>query len=436
MSKTVNKPTARPALLSLKCAVQNYDWGDPRFIPRLLELKNPGQNPFAELWMGAHPGAPSKAVVEGKEIGLDELLRRDRSSLLGPEIAGRYGGRLPFLFKVLSAAKPLSIQTHPTKPQAEEGFARENAAGKNLKAPDRNYKDDNHKPELICALTDFYALRGFRPLEEISDLLKSTPEFLPFRETFVETRESLKNLYSRWMSLPPEEADRVLSPLIDRLRKQEGKRPFKRHQREYWVLSSDRLFSKEGHQDRGLFSIFLLNLVRLKPGQAMYLGAGELHAYLEGSGMEIMANSDNVLRGGLTPKHVDVPELLRTLTFDSGKPALINGEKASRVETVYPTPAAEFQLSRLDLSKGKEFKARARGPECFIVLKGDLSLRSAHGTVDAGKGGVFFAPDGASYVLRARLKSRVFRAAVPPLTLRNALACVFHTNLTHRSTPS
>jgi mannose-6-phosphate isomerase class I len=387
-------------LLRLRCRVQHYPWGDTDFIPALLGTDNPEREPHAELWMGAHPDLPAEADADGKWVPLDELIAASPDEILGPAVAREFEGRLPYLFKVLSAKAPLSIQAHPSEDAAREGFARENAAGVPLTAWDRNYRDDNHKPELIAAITDFYGLRGFRPLTEIARVLREVPEFRELMPGFEPEPECLRSLYERFMSLPQAEVDSILDPLVRRLREAEARVPFTRDQPEYWLLKADREHSKDGHRERGLLSVYLLNLVHLQPGEAMYLPAGVLHAYLEGSGVEIMANSNNVLRGGLTPKHVDVPELLAILKFEGGpaeilRPAIMpNGG-----EWRYETPAREFELRRVEIDNRQPHRNSADHSAEIVILvvaqqdarvtaeSGSRSLQLRRGDVFLGRAG-------------------------------------------------
>jgi mannose-6-phosphate isomerase class I len=241
-------------LLRLRCGVQHYDWGDTDFIPALLGIDNPEREPYAELWMGAHPDLPAEAEADGKWVPLNELIDASPDEVLGPAVTREFEGRLPYLFKVLSAKAPLSIQAHPSKDAAKEGFARENAAGVPLTARHRNYRDDNHKPELITALTDFYGLRGFRPLPEIARVLQQAPEFRELMPDFEPTPECVKTLYEKFMSLPQAEVDSVFDPLVRRLKEADAKRPFTRDELEYWVLKADRDYPTDGHRDRGLLS--------------------------------------------------------------------------------------------------------------------------------------------------------------------------------------
>ena len=403
----------------LRCDVQHYDWGDTEFIPRMLGVDNPRHEPFAELWMGAHPDLPSSVVMQDKEIPLNAFIEQAPAAVLGPSVAETFDNRLPYLFKVLSAAAPLSIQAHPSKAQAQAGFARENAVGVPLSAAHRNYKDDNHKPELIAALTDFYALRGFRPLEEIAEMLHTVPEFGDFATAFEATPASLRVLYESCMQQSQSQVDALFDPLIERLSEADRQHPFTREHPEYWLLRADRAYSREGHRDRGLFSIYFLNLVHLHPGEAMYLPAGVLHAYLEGSGMELMANSNNVLRGGLTPKHVDVAELLSNVSFEGGVPEILRAKPLpGTCEWAFATPAREFELRRIALDAQSIYSRGAThsmeilipveaGEEAGVVIQSDAEALTLK------KGEAYMAPYGVPYRIQASEGAILYKATVP-----------------------
>src|SRR2546422_9381804 len=302
LPKAIAAYRSNPGILPLKPAIQHYAWGDPNFIPALLGDENSVGKPCAELWMGAHPDAPAGAVLGGCLVPLDQLLEAASEEILHPAVAARFKRQLPFLFKVLAAAAPLSLQTHPNKDKAEEGFARENKAGLPLNAPDRNYRDANHKPELLVALTDFYGLRGFRRPFEIARQIEVVPELREMAPDFRPTVESLRALYVKLMSLPREKTDALLTPLVDRLCEENRRKPFTKADREFWLLRADQACSRHGKRDPGLFSFYLLNLVHLPPGQGMYLPAGILHDSLERSVIGLMANSNNVLGGGPPPQ--------------------------------------------------------------------------------------------------------------------------------------
>jgi mannose-6-phosphate isomerase class I len=406
-----------PYPLRVRGRVQHYAWGSTDAIPELLGQANPKHEPFAELWLGAHPDLPAHATIGSGEIALNRLTGAAGPVLLGERAFEQFDGAFPFLMKILSAAKPLSIQAHPNTEQAESGFARENYAGLDLDDPQRSYKDDKHKSELISALEDFYALRGFRPLDEIGRTIHAMPELSDLVPDGTLTHDGMVELYVELMQLPQLEVNRRLIPLIQRLRTVNENREFGKTDPEYWAIRADDEFSRDDHKDRGLFSVFLLNLVHLRPGQAMYLPAGEPHSYLEGTGVEIMANSNNVLRGGFTPKHVDVDELLSVLTFECGKPVVLELERdrGSGTRARYVTPALEFELSRVQLNLGEsDVAGGTRGVELGIVLDGKLNIDSRGGpNLDLKRGQSFLIPYGIPYVMSARETATVFIGSVP-----------------------
>ena len=407
--------TLEVGLLRLSGTVQHYDWGGLEFIPALLGVTNAEAKPFAELWMGAHPSAP--AMIKDIGMPLTGFIER---AVVGEDPGQRFAGRLPYLFKVLDARKMLSIQAHPTLVQAKEGFTRENAAGISLTDPTRNYKDDNHKPEVHVALTEFWMLHGFRPLQQIAATIQSIPEFTPLMPDFAErltaatdteTRASLlRSLYATVMTMPQDRVDAILDPLLQRL--SASPVPDKSNP-DFWALRAAESFPLPGgHRDRGIFSIYLLNLVHLQPGEGTYQPAGTLHAYLEGVNVELMANSDNVLRGGLTPKHVDVPELMRIVDFSDGPPAILKGEAISPAETVYRTPASEFELSRIEVSPERNFASGTEhSADILIVLDGAATVESGDEILSLKRGEIVLAPAGLNYTVEG--SATLYKASVP-----------------------
>jgi phosphomannomutase len=418
---------ASPRILPLECAVQHYAWGGFQFIPSLLGKDNPKQVPFAELWIGAHPLAPARGRVDGYTVSLDRLLEAASVEVLGPQDATRFAGRLPFLMKVLDARIMLSIQAHPTRQQAAAGFARENAAGIPLDAPHRMYRDDNHKPEVQVSLTEFWMLHGFRPMDEIGEILAATPELGRTMPDFTvqlraagaklaEREKLLRDLYGTVMTMPQERVDRLLSPLLSRLSVQDRSHSLDRDTPDFWALRAAReLPLPGGHIDRGIFSIYLLNLLHLHAGEATFQPAGILHAYLEGTNVELMANSDNVLRGGLTPKSVDTGELLRIVSYAEGRPPVLTGRETGQGERIYATPAEEFVLERLELVANRTLPSGVgHGAQCLIVIEGSARVMSAQRELDLDKGSTVLAPAGIPYKLRAGpRRALLFRAGVP-----------------------
>jgi len=379
-------------VLRLENPVQPYAWGSPTAIASLLGREPPG-GPQAELWLGAHPSAPSQVVGDG---GLDAVIARAPSTLLGDAVAARFGGTLPFLLKVLAAAQPLSLQAHPSLAQAQAGFAREEAAGVPRAAAHRNYKDANHKPELLCALGEFHALCGFRRLADSIALFRGLGLSLAERLE----RDGLRATFEWVMTRPVEERNALAGATAEACR---ARAPAGFERECAWGVK----LAAQYPGDVGLVGALLLNLVTLRDGEALYLPAGNLHAYLEGVGVEVMANSDNVLRGGLTPKHVDVPELLSVLSFSDGPAEVLRPRGAP--EAVYETPAAEFRLSRVDVA-GPVTLAR-RGPELLLVTRGEVDVRCGAELLDLAQGESIFvgADDGP---LELDGEARVFRATV------------------------
>lgn len=357
-------------LYRLKNVIQEYAWGSPTLLPELLGFSNPKQTPQAELWLGAHERGMSQAIDGKMQINLDALIRQNPPGFLGPKAAERFK-TLPFLFKVLAAGSPLSIQAHPAKEQAEAGFARENRAGISLNAENRNYRDSNHKPEIICALYDnFWALCGFRPLSEIIENFKQADFSVLRKESAaLASQPNEKGLQTFFAALLNLDAGRA-AKLADEAQEQAFGRNAPQWQ---WV---QKLYAAYPN-DCGSLAPLYLNLVCLKAGQALYLPAGVLHAYLEGLGVELMANSDNVLRGGLTAKHIDKKELLSILTFAGGQPAVLEAQGANGL---YAAPSSEFALQRLLLTEQRLIGANN---PCQIILcvKGKARLLPAAGNV-------------------------------------------------------
>jgi mannose-6-phosphate isomerase len=409
-----------PSILPLQGAVQHYEWGGYDFIPQLLGIDNSRQEPFAELWIGAHPKSPSLVELSGRSEPLHAWIAHNPEFVLGKPVARQFQGRLPYLLKILDARQMLSIQAHPAKTQAEEGYARENQAGISLSAPQRNYKDDNHKPEAHVALTDFWMLHGFRPPDEIAELLKAVPEFQVLAEAFPVSwlqspqgaAAAMRSLYACVMTLRQEEVDACLCPLLARLCLDPASA---KSSPDYWALRAAVEFPLPGgHIDRGIFSIYFLNLLQLKPGQGTYQSAGVLHAYLEGTNVEIMANSDNVLRGGLTPKHVDVPELLSILKFEGGRPEILEGTVVSALEKVYRTPSREFELSSLRLGPGQNYQSPPQhSADTLICLEGSGVIQAAGEPYPFSPGRACMVTADVPYSLAPTMLSTLYKASIP-----------------------
>ena len=356
--------------------VRAYAWGSRTVIAELLGQEVPSPHPQAELWFGAHPADPSRLVHEdGSHTSLLDALRADPERLLGTDRSGHWDATLPFLLKVLAADEPLSLQAHPSIEQARTGFAHEDAAGIPRDAADRNYRDANHKPELICALTEFHALVGFRTPEATVRLLREleVPELAGHTELLAAQpdQDGLRALFTTWITLPQSMLDTLVPALQDGCIRLVGSGG------EFHVEARTVLELSERYPgDAGVLAALLLNRVTLAPGEALYLPAGNLHAYLSGAGIELMANSDNVLRGGLTPKHVDVPELLRVLDFAAEPPPVLTGEPDGGWIR-YDTPAKEFLLRRLaDGDGGAVAAVPDGGPRILLCTAGSACVRA------------------------------------------------------------
>ncbi|HBI08906.1 mannose-6-phosphate isomerase [Franconibacter pulveris] len=347
-------------------SVQNYAWGSKTALTDLYGIANPQNQPMAELWMGAHPKSSSKIQDEaGDTRSLRDVIEANKPALLGQHVAERFG-ELPFLFKVLCADQPLSIQVHPNKQASEEGFARENAAGIPLDAAERNYKDPNHKPELVFALTPFLAMNAFREFSEIVSLLQPVSGAHTAIAHFLENpnAERLSELFASLLNMQGEEKSRALAVLKAAVASQQG---------EPWQTIT---FIEQFYpDDSGLFSPLLLNVVKLNPGEAMFLFAETPHAYLQGVALEVMANSDNVLRAGLTPKYIDIPELVANVKF-VGKPAgeLLTQPVKQESALDFPIPVADFAFSLHDLSTHETPLAQQSAAILFCV-EGEAVLR-------------------------------------------------------------
>ncbi|MGW3726451.1 mannose-6-phosphate isomerase, class I [Streptomyces sp. NPDC000851] len=319
--------------------IRPYAWGSTTAIPQLLGVEPTGE-PQAEMWMGAHPGAPSRT----DRGTLVDVIAADPERELGAAAVAKFGPTLPFLLKILAAGAPLSLQVHPNLEQAREGYADEERRGIPVDAPHRNYKDANHKPELICALTEFDGLCGFRDPNEAAELLDGlgVDSLKPYVDLLHAHPEdaALREVLTAVLTADREEMARTVAEATAACSRLGGA----------YAPYADLAHHYPG--DPGVIAAMLLNHVRLQPGEALYLGAGIPHAYLDGLGVEIMANSDNVLRCGLTPKHVDVPELLRIVRFEPSDPGVLRPEASPDGEEVYETPIDEFRLSRYVLPAG------------------------------------------------------------------------------------
>ncbi|MFQ3620513.1 MAG: mannose-6-phosphate isomerase, class I [Spirochaetales bacterium] len=360
-------------MYKLRPIMQAYPWGSPQWIPNLLGVPNRENKPWAELWFGAHPKASSK--LEGSGETLIEWISTQPERTLGKVVLHRFGSQLPFLLKLLAAAEPLSIQCHPSKEQAIKGFQNEEEARIPIDAANRNYKDPNHKPEILVALLPFVALCGFRPVNEIKEHFYALQKLIPEISSFLQALEqgNLKTFYRFLLSIPRPKAMEWIQTLQLYMQRKGG-----------LVKEEDRWFlelSKRYPEDIACFAPYYLNLVNLNSKQGLFLEAGILHAYLRGFGVELMANSDNVLRGGLTNKHVDLEELMQVARFEIYTPKVLDPLrtelptlKGKAKEGKYLTPVEDFSLSYLELEQVTALSLPIEGPEIFLCTEGRVSL--------------------------------------------------------------
>lgn len=353
----------------LDCTIQPYAWGSRTALAELRGASVPSANPEAELWMGAHPLAPSRLLHGGQR--LDSLIEGAPELHLGAAVSARFGARLPFLLKLLAAAEPLSLQAHPSASQAELGFEREEAAGIPLQAAHRSYKDRKHKPELLCALGSFSALCGFRDVKTTLELWTGlgVPELSPHLATLSRSPDAsgISQVFTQLMHKG--DASTQLATATARACQTRAAESQRFRQELAWGARLGELYPG----DAGVVVALMLNLLELQDGEAVFLPAGNLHAYLGGTGVEVMAASDNVLRGGLTPKHIDVAELLKVVDFRPLPIAPLRPRQQGP-EFVYDTPAAEFALSYFELDPNSTLDVAVSGPEIWVVLRGEAEL--------------------------------------------------------------
>lgn len=399
--------------------VRDYPWGSPTVIPELLG-RPPDGTPQAELWIGAHPEAPSRLVASPAHRGatsapaetLYDHIGRDPEAALGQSAVAVFGPQLPFLLKVLAVDEPLSLQAHPTRAQARAGFAAEQRAGVAPDAPERTYRDDNHKPELLCAVTEFDALCGFRPVPATVELLRSL-DVPGLRSDVVELAAGaagavdLLRLVRRWLMLGAADRGAIVTQV--RAASSVLGAAGGALAAEATTISD---LAQRYPNDGGVLVATLLNRVRLQPGEAVFLPPGNLHAYLHGTGIEIMASSNNVLRGGLTSKHVDVEGLLSILDAAPGPPAVLR-PVCTPMGDDYPAPVPDFALSVLRPRGGQTYDLPSGAPQLLFVLDGAAQLDQDGVPIELARGqSVFLGAEeppvivgGSAVVVRASIRA-------------------------------
>ncbi|WP_299060884.1 mannose-6-phosphate isomerase, class I [uncultured Polaribacter sp.] len=397
-------------IYKIKGKVQNYDWGGKSFIPNLIKKKNSTDNNFAEYWLGAHAKAPSIIDTEKGSMNLDLFLNENPTENLGLKVANSFK-KLPFLFKVLDVHKMLSIQVHPTKEAAKIGFELENEKGILLTDSNRNYKDKNHKPEVMVALGDFWLLHGFLERSKIIKNLSETKELNFLLPVFLE--EGYLELYKKVMQFTQEEVNVILKPLVKRILPKFLNDGIEKSSPEYWAAKAIQNNNFDTI-DRGIFSIYFFNILNLSKGEAIFQDAGVPHAYLEGKNIELMANSDNVLRGGLTTKHIDVDELLKHTKFEETIPKILKGTSSKdNGETVYKTTADDFELSKIDLEKTVKHNSISNSVEILLLLKGSATVTQNDEITHLEKGQSVFIRPNTAYKIETETTVEIYKASVP-----------------------
>jgi mannose-6-phosphate isomerase len=402
-------------IFKLKGKVQHYAWGGYDFIPSLLGFENTAHQPCAEYWMGAHPSASSELLVPNdNNISLNQLIQQQPAETITQKVFLRFG-ELPYLFKVLDVKDMLSIQVHPSKKEAEKGFDAEEKAGIPVSAANRNYKDRNHKPEVMVALSEFWLLHGFKQKAELEKVLQDVQEFNVLLPLF--RKEGYQSLYQVVMEMDQREVDHMLMPLVKRELRRKANNELTKNQPGWWVCKLFEGKEKIIDIDRGVFSIYFFNIVKAEKSEAVFQGAGVPHAYLEGQNVELMANSDNVLRGGLTPKHIDVPELIKHTLFEGVTPVIMKGEGATDgIEKKYPCPVPDFGIHKIELPGNKKYVSITTSLEIIIAVEGGCVINGADSAnLVIKKGESVAILPGEEYTLSSTGHCLLFKAFVPAL---------------------
>ena len=394
-------------MYNLQGVIQHYSWGGNSFLPALLNQSNTEGKPFAEYWLGVHAGGPGIVDLgEGGFTQLNNLIGSDKLKHLGETTFNQFKG-LPFLLKILDVKDMLSIQVHPNKERAKQGFEEEEQKGIALSAPYRNYKDQNHKPEVMVALSEFWLLHGFAGnMEERLNHYSFLNQFLTQFKA-----GGIKELYEHLLKLPQDSVNEILAAhaesivplyLANRLDKDDP---------DFWAARAMLNLCAEGQYDKGIFSIYLMNILHLQPGEGIFQGAGLLHAYLEGQNVELMANSDNVLRAGLTAKHIDIPELLSNTSFVVTNPQIIRVSLNNGFQD-YPCYTSDFQIQRLLLKEGEEREIQSAGPSIVLQIKGDADWKGYQYRVAKGLQSFFIEPF-EPVLIKANTQTELYIASVP-----------------------
>jgi mannose-6-phosphate isomerase len=391
----------------LKGSIQHYSWGGNTYLPGYLNEANKEQKPYAEYWLGVHAGGPATIDLgNSAHTLLSHLISSDKLKHLGKETYHQFNG-LPFLLKILDVKDMLSIQVHPNKLNAQKGFEREEKEGVSLTAPHRNYKDQNHKPEVMIALSNFWLLHGFSDrIEERLTQYEFLKKFLPIYKTV-----GIQGLYEHLLSMPQEMANEIIGLHAQYIVPLYNEHKLEKTNPDFWAARAILNLCREGNYDKGIFSIYLMNILHLQPGDGIFQGAGLLHAYLEGQNIELMANSDNVLRAGLTNKHIDIPELLANTSFVVTIPNIIPASLNKGVKQ-YVCDTPDFQIQKLILGVGEECSLQYNGPAIMLQLAGKADWQGFNHFSTEGLTSFFIDPQ-EPVMVKARTGLEVYIASVP-----------------------
>ena len=391
--------------------VQHYAWGGKNYIASLIGLNSAKDQPCAEWWLGAHPSAPSEIEnVTGKQ-SLIEFLSQNPTAL-GQTSRQQFGDELPYLLKILDVEKPLSIQLHPTKAQAEKGFEAENAKGVSLTDSTRTYKDRNHKPEMMIALSDFWLLHGFKTKSQILATLNARPSLQPLAEKL--GTQSLAEFYADVMLADQSTLANWLLPIIEA-----NQQPYKNgylmlDNSDYWVLyTMEAMTISPEKLDAGLVCFYLFNIVHLKEGEGIFQDAGIPHAYLRGQNVELMACSDNVIRGGLTPKYVDIVELLKIVDCREVTPQIISAAPQNQSEFTYKTPVNDFALAQIRVEPQQHTELNLQSAGILLVMQGELKIQEKSAVLTLKQGESAFITADSNVKIMSEKGGYAFLAKLP-----------------------
>jgi mannose-6-phosphate isomerase len=394
-------------MYKLQGVIQHYSWGGNTFLPELLNHSNTEGKPFAEYWLGVHAGGPGIVDLgQGGFTQLNNLIGSDKFKHLGATTFSQFKG-LPFLLKILDVKDMLSIQVHPNKERARKGFEDEVQRGIEISAPHRNYKDQNHKPEVMVALSEFWLLHGFAAnIEERLKTYTFLNQFLPQYQA-----GGIKYLYEYLLKLPQESVNEIIASHAEKIIPIYLENQLEKENPDFWAARAILNLCADGQYDKGIFSIYLMNILHLQPGEGIFQGAGLLHAYLEGQNVELMANSDNVLRAGLTSKHIDIPELLSNTSFVVTNPQIIRVSLNNGFQH-YPCDTSDFQIQRLLMTEGEERELRSAGPSIVLQIKGDADWKGYQHRVVKGFQSFFIEPF-EPILIKANEQTELYIASVP-----------------------